>query len=265
MTRIAVSVPDENAGEWIEAVAAMKRCRTIELSADTLSDRDAVALAARQGLLIGALRDLMPPEVGRHFADLSGTAQNRLVALLSARIRAASQAGAPVTSMRLGLDCIGHASIERDISIRAAFLKQLAAALDSQNVTLCLPLRCPPAYPTSREWDLAVNILQDAMHPRLRICLDIFPWELGTETDPAGFARKVGFHLGAVRLIYEPLLGETLPREFLKSWAAALRWHGFNGVAILAPRVRDPDFIGKVCRDIDVAAEILEHGLRTEG
>ena len=140
---------------------------------------------------------------------------------------------------------------------RSAFLRRVIPMAGDCTVDLCLPVRCPLPFPHSRQWNVAANLLHDIMHPSLRLALDVLPFELPADFDPAAFVRRFCFQAGIVRFHHDAEAGEMPSREMLLPWWLALRRHNFRGVVVLKPRVVSAERIEPVCRRLDqLAGEI---------
>jgi hypothetical protein len=258
MMHVAISVPDENLESWIETIAELANLRTVELSLHALTQRpEALRQASRQGIQVIGVRELIPGEIGRHFESVPAKVLTDAAMTLTGKLGQLRLAGAEFATLDLGLEATSEPAEAEGFDQRVKFLKRIVVPCNEQHMKLCLAVRYPPERPQSNAWRLAANIVHDTMHPACRLAVDFFPHEVGEKFDVSEFLRGCGFHLGLVRLHYEPMLGDELTEERVLAWARALRWHGFKGTVVLAPRISHIDALPGVCRRAEGWAQLL--------
>ena len=256
---VALSVPEKDCIDWFDALAETTRVRAAEIPVAALTEgTETIEDAAYRGINLSFVRDVLSAEESRYFSDIPRPARHAVAQTLSGRLSHCCRIGARTASMRLGLERIREQDEETEIAARVEFLKRIVTPLDSYGLTLCLNVRYPLERPGSREWDLAINIVHDVMHPMLRMGVDVFPGELPGEFDAMTFVRNTGMNLGVIRFVYEPGLGETMTHGDLTSWNEALRWHGFRGGIVFCPRQRRHTTLADICFEVDRWAAAFE-------
>ncbi|MCF7853820.1 MAG: hypothetical protein K9N51_03400 [Candidatus Pacebacteria bacterium] len=259
MMHVALSVDDVAGEEWFDAIADTRCIRAAEVTLACLTENtEIIERAAVRGIDLACVRDVLSSEESRYFSDIPLRVRQSVARTLGQRLIRCGRAGVRTASVRLGLERITEKEREGEIADRVAFLKNVISPLDSCGLTLCLTVRYPMERPQSREWDLAINIVHDVMHPVLRMGVDVFPSELDGDFDPMAFVRNTGMNLGVLRFVYEPGLGETLAASDLARWNEALRWHGYRGGIVFRPRPGIHTSIREVCAEVDAWAGIIQ-------
>lgn len=255
MITTAISIPDEQWEAWLDAVGELNVTREIEVNARLLVQEEQLARRAqRLGIIISCARNLVSPEVALYFSDLTDNARQELAAGVLSLLVTLRENGVRAAMLGLGLERIQADTAAVEIADRIAFLRRVAPTADEQGINLCLPIRCPSEIPHSKGWDYAGNIIHDVMHAACRIGVNVLPGELDENFDVNEFLRKCGFQMGLLRFVYEPRFGEEFTPAQAQQWARMLRWHGFKGSVVFAPRNVQEDDISHVCRRIDDCA-----------
>ncbi len=266
MVTRAVGIQQAYWQEWLHALSGLSRLREVEVPASLLRESGLFLPAAdRHGVRVKSVRDLLSPEVARYLGELSG---NSLAALSESVIKEFAKyrlAGVETVGSGCGLEKLPAKEEEKALRMRVELLKRLAGAAADQGLVLCVPLRYPEEVPDSGDWVRVVNIVHDVMHPACRLAVNIFPGELDPEFDPMLFMRNCGFRLGLLRICYEPALGEGIGADEISAWAHALKWHGFRGNVVFAPRISDPAAAAALAADIEKKSDLLNEAIGLNG
>ena len=253
----AVSVAEVSWRCWLDAVSNMRVVRDVELPVATLAEPPgALALAEHYGLSVPHARDLLPADTARYVSETPSLGRDGLLQCLDRSLDDCRAAGVRSASLEMGLDRIGDDTFEEDFAERAKLLRCLMPLADERRLTVCVQVRQPRAFPRSKEWEHAANLVHDLMHPCCRLALNVVPAECGPGFDVQEFVRSCYFHIGVVRFHYDPQLGENLGDDAQREWAAALRSHGFRGAVVFCPKLTDDDAIPRACERIDAWAEL---------
>jgi len=265
MITVGISVPQANAEVWLERIANLETLRDVELSAADIDEMRRLARRAeRLGLHVPFARDLLPVELGRYLDELGPEARTELGAALGERLACCRELGATFISVGVGLDQVRADRAECAIRTRAALLRQVIPKADVHGASVCFPVRFPLAFPQSREWELATNVVHELMAPGCRLGVCVFPAELGSSFDVSRFLRSHGLQIGLIRFCYEPALGEALVPDELRGWARTLKRYGFRGGILLAPCGVAEDGIAAATRQTDGWGGTLLTALRGE-
>lgn len=255
MITCAVSVADEAWKAWFEAVGNMKAVRDLECSAAVLAaGAEPLALARRLGLRMAHARDLLPPDIARYLTESPARGRDDVLAYLKKTLALCHAAGVNSVCLQMGLDRVGESTFQHDFGERVRLLRALMSEADRLKLTVCVRVRHPRAFPGSKEWEHAGNLVHEVMHPCCRLALDLVPAELSGPEEVETILRAVCFNTGLVRLHYQPAVGEQLEPASQAQWAAALNRHGFKGGVVYCPRVGSEEAIGAAAAQIDAWA-----------
>ena len=252
MITCAVNVAENRWREWLDAVGNMTVVRDVEFPASLLiNESNAMALAERYGLKVSHAQDLLPPEVARYLTESPLRGRDDVLPCLGNTLKQCRAGGVRSVSLEMGLDRIGEATLEQDLAERIKLLRSLMPVADSQRLTLCIQVRYPRAFPGSREWEYAGNLVHEVMNPCCRLAVNLVPSDFPQDFELRNFIRSCYFNIGIVRFHYDPALGENLTMDTQAEWAAVLQNHGFKGGVVFCPRVSGPDGIATACSQID--------------
>lgn len=260
MTNVLVSVPDQNTEAWLDAVAEFEALRDVEVSAVLFQEEsraNLLKLASRNGLHPRMVRNLIPGEVGRNLEALPDTEIDRLAEKLREDLSDYGEEGAYSVVLDLGLEKIDEKDEDGALRRRVTFVRRFLPTIESRDLQLLIPVRYPPPHPGACTWETATNLVHEVMHPACRLLVNFYPGEAEDDFDRTAFVRRCALHLGAIRFIYEPMLGETPNVDTLEAWRETLMWHGFRGALIFAPRISDVDAVRPACSKISEYASTL--------
>ena len=256
MITCCVSASEDHWQDWLDAVGNLRRVRDVALPVSLLVTEPAIRTRAeRLGLTVSHAQDLLPADVARYLSESPARGRKDVLSRLKDMLVQCRAAGARVVGFELGLDRIREAAFAQDLTDRVKLLRALMPVADSQKVTLCVQVRYPREFPHSKQWEYAGNLVHEVMHPCCRLGISMVPAELPADFDIGSFVRLYSFNLGALRFHYSPAMGETLGRESQARWAEALRRHGFKGLVVFCPKVKEPEGIPEASAAIDAWAE----------
>lgn len=260
MMNIILSVPDNDADTWINNVSELEGIDNLEVSPASIADqRNFTRIVRKAGLQIRTIRELIPQEVGRNLESLTAEEKGRTVAALHDKIAMYSEEGVETVSLSLGLRNTTRINDEA-LEQRITFVRRLLTALESRSMQVLISVRYPPPYPGSLAWEAATNIVHDVMHPACRIRAEIYDGEIEDGFAIAPFVKSCAFHLGGLKFVYEPMLGETPRLDDLRCWLDNLQWHGYRGDIVFAPKVTGADAVRTACRKVAQYAQALHRG-----
>ncbi len=116
------------------------------------------------------------------------------------------------------------------------FLKRFMNTLYSKNMTMLLPVRIPDTPPINIQGVFIQEILHDVMFNKYKVCLNLYPHEVKRRYNPKSVLQWYDFDLKAVRIIYEPEIGNSLTEKLLKYWLEPLDNIRFKGDIIFCPK-----------------------------
>jgi len=233
----------------------MKTVRDVECSAAVLAaGPEPLALARRLGLRVAHARDLLPPDVARYLTESPARGREDIQACLKKTLALCHAAEVGSVCLQMGLDRIGEATFQHDLGERVRLLRALMPDAERLKMTVCVRVRFPRAFPGSKEWEHAGNLVHDVMHPCCRLALDLVPGELPHPAEVEKMLRTVCFNTGLVRLHYQPSAGEQLDPASQAQWSTALQKHGFKGGVVYCPRLGSEEAIAAVAAQIDAWA-----------
>jgi len=160
-------------------------------------------------------------------------------------------AGARSVSLDLGLDRIKQKTYEQDVEERLRLLRSLLGVADELRVTVCVQVRFPRAFPSSKAWESAANLVHDVMHPRCRLVVDLVPADFSGDLDVAELVRLCYYHTAVYRFHYDPSIGDVLTDSMQDTCARAMLDHNFKGAVVFCPRAIEQEAITEACRRID--------------
>ncbi len=127
-------------------------------------------------------------------------------------------------------------NIEETLNI----IKKLYPLISHYDKKMLIPLRLPF---TKNDIDKYYsNILQQIMHPKILLSLDINPHEFSKEFNIYEKLKLLNFHIGKVRIIYEPQTGNQLTVHILDKILSYLSKIGYNDYIFFVPKVSEYDF-----------------------
>ena len=252
MIEFAVAVQPNGWPAWIENAANLKFVRSLECPGELLNThRDLFAAADHQGLHWVHVRDMAPRTIGRHAGEgisYEGLHWHDVVADL---MKSCAALGVRSVSLDAGLDRISESGFDEAFQRRLALLEPVLLHAGSWGLRLCVEVRQPVAFPGSREWSYAGNLLYELRDHEVALCVNVAPVELAGDFDMDTFARRCALRTSVIRLMYYPHRGESPGDEMLAAWWKALRRHGFHGVVVFCPRVDDPDALPGILSRVD--------------
>lgn len=230
---------EEGLQPFLETVSGHDVWQGLELSGDLLDlDGGWEDQFDSFDLQLVCLADLLPADVSRYLAEAGTLARQALVRHLGILLERAAASGASYTSIDLGVE---RQAADHDLlQIRAEMLRDLMPRAERMELTICVPLRLPEDLAAGHHHN-AVRLIKEVMHSHCRLVLEVFPEELDPSFDPAEFLADLHGYVAAIRWHYEPYLGHRLRSRFVANWVEALRGHGYGGVIVCCPRLRDPE------------------------
>ncbi|MFO7822109.1 MAG: hypothetical protein R6V56_08675 [Lentisphaeria bacterium] len=262
MNRVVLSIPEKAADVWLDTISEEEGVDDLEVTPAGLDDQNYfVRLVRKAGLNIRSVREVIPPEVGRNLERLKIEERARMIETLRDRIVAYSEEGVCNVALNLGMEGIEKKENDEALSGRVAMVKKLITVAESRNVRTLIPVRYPPPYPSSCTWEFAANLVHDVMHPACSLLVEFHPGEIEAAFDTPGFIKRCAFHLGGIRFVYEPMLGESPSIAEIKIWSQYLEKYGFRGDMTFAPKVAgDDDAVASACSRVAGYARALNEG-----
>ena len=209
MIPCAVSIPETNSVDWITAVANTTHIREVELPATLLQEAGpAFAQVEHNGLHVLHVRELLPADVSRYLAEQPAKGRSDVLGCFQKGLESCNRAGTRHASFDVGLDRIGAGPHDDGLEQRVKLLRALVPAAERNRITLCVQIRFPAAFPGSKAWDHAANLVHEVMHPRCRLALSLFPAEFPEDFEVEALVRRCYFNVGVLRFHYRPDLGD---------------------------------------------------------
>lgn len=237
-----VNVEGENWRDILFAASNTKRIRSVEISAALLEHREELQeLLNRYGMNVVHVRDLLPLDLGRYLMEVAEPLRKGIVNGCIETLFQCIDMGVQCVTCELGLDRIQVSRLEEEIQGRVHLLRRLAAAVDRKKINICIPVRHPRAYPTSKDWEYAGNIIHEVMHPQCRLTFNLFPTEFSPDFELKKFIRSIYLNAGILRFIYEPSMGERPEDWFSENWNGYLSEYGFAGPLVFRPAITDEE------------------------
>ncbi len=257
MIACGLRIPPEDAGAWLDALAAKGLAIELELAADLLDDiPEARRFIQRSALRAMVVRDIIDCQAGRYLEELAGKAFDQVLASAIRRVGEARTLGARLLTLDLGLERVFLSKDqERLTRPRLAFLRRLCPVAADKGITLCAPVRFPPDSPAADALKVGANLIYDLGVDNFRVCLNLFPNDMPGGLEARALIRQTGSLAALVRLFYSPELGEELEAVDVRALVAALQWHEFAGGVVFCPGRVAADRIVAVCEQV---AELLE-------
>lgn len=252
MIACGISIPERDWRTWLDTVGDLERVRSVEVPASLLvGEPESLRLCEHYGLRILHAGNLLPADVARYLSETPAAGRPDVSACLKDMLAQCRDAGVRSVSIDLGLDRIRQDSYERDADERLRLLRSLVGVADELRVTVCVHVRYPRAFPGSKAWGSAANLVHDAMHPRCKLAVDLVPADFPENLDAAELVRVCYVHTAVFRFCYDPSLGETLTDEMQEVWSSVMHEHSFKGSVIFCPRTSEDQAIAEACRRID--------------
>ena len=263
MIECALSIPaTESWQAWVRAAADLPLLRSLECPGELLEEDGLAVAADRAGLEWVHVHDLLPPATARHLAETTlpdAASWRRSIDRLTG---ACACLGVRRASLDLGLDRLIGTDFSDGLERRLHLLAPFFGAEASWPLDLCVDVRRPPAFPGSREWEAAGNLIHELQGKPFGLCVDVYPAEPGPDFALDEFLRQCVLHTRVLRILYCPRLGDAIDCETRERWSTALRRHGFRGVVVFCPRVTDPDELPRILASADRWAAQLRQGIQ---
>ncbi len=257
MITCAVSIDESRWRPWLDAVGSMQVVRDVELPAGLVVDEPAaLALADHCGLRVSLAHDLLPSDVTRYLGESPAAGRSDVIACLQDIIGRCRASGVRAVTLELGLDRIGDTTYEENFAERLRLLRGLMPVADRERIAVCVQVRYPRSYPSSKAWEYAGTLVHEVMHPSCRLAVDLVPGEFAPDAQPEDLVRLCYFRTELFRFHYDPALGEDLADGGQAEWAGALHRHGYKGAVVFCPRIDGEDGMEEACRNIDRWAQM---------
>ncbi len=229
MNSFFLSIPDQQAEQWLHVLADIDSSCQLELSFDVLNRTELMENIAVKDLKIAAVRYPLVPEITRNVGKLSDPMRQQALYMFRERVALLHGREIDKTIIDAGFGRPEMVESGGGFDEKVNFIKELMPAAASYEVQVCLRSRFPPAYPGDPQWDHVGNIIHEVMHPNCRLALDLFPNETEPEFSPQRFLRECGYHIALIRFNFDPLANEALSTELMSSWRQALEKYNFRG------------------------------------
>lgn len=114
-------------------------------------------------------------------------------------------------------------------------LVSLVPALHRNDMTLLLPYRAP-ALPNGPDPSLMCRFLRDSLSPRIKLSLEIHPFEFPASFDPRPYVGCLPYELKQTIFCYDADCGNRIQARLLTPWIEALDAFRFDGPFLIAPK-----------------------------
>ena len=114
-------------------------------------------------------------------------------------------------------------------------LVSIVPTLHRNEMTLLLPYRVP-ALPDGPDPALMSRFLRDTLSPRIKLSLEIHPFEFPAKFDPRLYAACLPYELRQTIFFYDADCGNRIQARLLTPWIEALDAFRFDGPFLIAPK-----------------------------
>ena len=261
---LQIPLHDESLTPYLEAVRG-DGWDGIELPGEVMQDESGWEDAIEAfGVPCRGLGDLLPDAVGRYLPETAAAARERLLTYMRRLMTRAAMLNIEYAVIQLGVDRIASGALDAELTARCKLLRSLMALAETHEITVCVPVSLPaPAY---RRDLLArtVRLIQEVMHPKCRLALDLRPDELPADFEPADFLRTHGPSIAVLRFHYEPALGLGFTADSQAEWADAVRREHYQGDIVFCPHITGVDAIRRQSRAVAPRLRSTWRGLPDE-
>ena len=258
MIECAVRIGAANWKAWLRHVADTRALRALEVSAELLEAEYPVIhdLLEKLGLSVLHVPDVVPPNVGRFFAespfpDFPGALQS-----LRRGMSRHWRCEARVVSIDLALDRMELSGVEEGLRRRVALLRSLLTDMEDLGVAPGLRVRLPRPFPGSHAWEWAGNILHELGSERCSLVLDMVLGDVEADFDPNEAIRSCASHLSLVRFFYRPNKEDRPTDAMHAAWAEALRSYSTASAVVFYPAPCRREQLAAAVRDMERWREI---------
>ncbi|HBM15731.1 MAG TPA: hypothetical protein DD381_05215 [Lentisphaeria bacterium] len=127
------------------------------------------------------------------------------------------------------------------------FIKNLYYKIFQSGKNICLPVTIPGM---EQKEEIIRTAFYKLMLSNFRVCLNIYPHEIGRDEDFSGFINAINLRTSLIRICYDAMLGNYITDNLLMYWRENFVKYELNCPVLFAPSVSNIEMIEHETKNI---------------